>query len=616
MAVNRYDSPAQDRYFNTYVPLPFEQMMPVVAQRQQQLQREQDMLSKTYEDTQNLAYIPGSPDEAYVRNYLGKTGDLVNKYYGQDLSDPIVKQQLRSEFNKMTDKQTLQNIQTSHASWATNQKLKAQLKAEGLYDPALDEDPASAWDTKTLGKTYDYITSPYKNPRPVAEPYFNNIKASDLGASGDYFYSGVTRDKINQVAEAKWGDFANTSEGSLYVKKIAKEQGLDPNNTADRKRIATEYLKGVGEEFIYRNREGATLDAQVRAAQEKKGKSDTEFQNTTQEQSLRVTDNFDPFDIGKMKFDKEGKYVLPYVSGEHMTGIPGFTPGAFSGDIKTGEDKKKLSDEAKVKLDLIRTKLPQLKGLSDRDTYKAYRDLTKDGKAFPDLPLVDLPDVPKPALADYLSDSFLNRSLMVMDDYGSSDLRPSTDESQYSPLRDLGYSTASLKSELKKFAKGDAKATVSVAGLAQSGPQAGMIQLEITDKSKKGGSRGKTRKLYVSSNDQMSAIMSPTNDVYNVIRNMQGGVVGIGEDRDKRSIGIKVVPNVSQNPETKKWDYDYQLEAGYIENGEFIPSVNPETNEKEYVSMAQLRQMQMNRLVNSELINSAMNYTKNTAPSF
>ena len=88
MAVNRYDSPAQDRYFNTYVPLPFEQMMPVVAQRQQQLQREQDMLIKTYEDTQNLAYIPGSPDETYVRNYLSKTGDLVNKYYGQDLSDP------------------------------------------------------------------------------------------------------------------------------------------------------------------------------------------------------------------------------------------------------------------------------------------------------------------------------------------------------------------------------------------------------------------------------------------------------------------------------------------------------------------------------------------------
>ena len=515
----------------------------------------------------------------------------------------------------MTDKQTLQNIQTSHASWATNQKLKAQLKAEGLYDPALDEDPASAWDTKTLGKTYDYITSPYKNPRPAAETYFNNIKPSDLGPNGDYFFSGVTANKINEVAEAKWGEFANTSEGSLYVKKIAKERGLDYTNQDVKRQIATEYLKGVGKEFIYTDRGGPTLDAQVRAAQEKKTEK-SEFTNTTQEQSLRVTDNFDPLGIGKMKFDKEGKYVLPYVSGEHMTGIPGFTPGAFSGDIKTGEDKKKLSDEAKVKLDLIRTKLPQLKGLSDRDTYKAYRDLTKDGKAFPDLPLIDLPDVPKPALADYLSDSFLNRSLMVMDDYGSSDIRPSTDESQNSPLRDLGYSVASLKAELKKFAKGDPKASVSVAGLAQNGPQAGMIQLEITDRSKKGGGRGKPRKLYVSSNDQMSAIMSPTNDVYNVIRNMQGGVVGIGEDAQKRTIGIKVVPNVSQDPKTKKWDYDYQLEGGYIENGEFIPSVNPETNEKEYVSMDQLRQMQMNRLVNSELINSAMNYTKNTAPSF
>jgi hypothetical protein len=89
MAVNRYDSPAQDRYFNTYVPLPFEQMMPVAAARLSQLQRGQDMLNKTYEDTANLEYIADSKDEAYVKDYLGKTGNLVDKYISQDLSDPI-----------------------------------------------------------------------------------------------------------------------------------------------------------------------------------------------------------------------------------------------------------------------------------------------------------------------------------------------------------------------------------------------------------------------------------------------------------------------------------------------------------------------------------------------
>ena len=277
MAVNRYDVPAQDRYFNTYVPLPYEQIMNTVAARQAQVEREQEMLNKTFEETKNIPYIPGTKDEAYVRDYLGKTSSLVDKYFGADLSDPIVKQQMRKEFGTITNKQNLQNIKESHTAWKQNQEYKSKLKAEGLYDPMLDEDPATTgqWDTIGSGRVYDYVTSPFKNPRPSAETYFNNIKPSDLGESGDYYWEGIDDSAINKVVNSKWGEFSNTSEGSLYVKKIAKERGLDPNDLKTREQIAKEYLTGVGEEFKYKQRAGTTLDAQTRAAKARSGKDTT-----------------------------------------------------------------------------------------------------------------------------------------------------------------------------------------------------------------------------------------------------------------------------------------------------------------------------------------------------
>jgi hypothetical protein len=615
MAINKYDSPAQDRYTNTYVPLPYGEIMGAVAARQAQLQQEQDMLNKTYEDTQNLKYIPGSKDEQYVRDYLGKTGDIVNKYYGQDLSDPIVKQQMRREFNTITNKQNIQNIQMSHDAWAANQKYKAQLKAEGLYDPLIDEDPASQWDTVGSGRVYDNITSPYKNPRPAAETYFNNIKATDLGASGDYLYSGVTDDKIKEVANAKWGEFANTSEGNLYVKKIAKERGLDYTDPNIRRDIATEYLMGVGKEFTYRDRGNPTLDAQVRAARSKKDET-SEYNNTTLDQPIRVTDSFDPLKVGKLQFSKEGKLLTSPTSGGFTAGTAGLSGGSFVKQ-STYEDKEALERQATQKLDLVRQKLPQLKGLSDAETYKAYRELTQDGRALPDLPLVELPGVPRDKLASVLANSMLNRQLMVMDEFGSSDLRASTDASQGSALKDLGYTTQSLKKELALAANHSDKATVSIGGLAQNGPMAGMLQIEVPDRSKKGGGKGQLRKLYISTNDQTKAIMAPTNDVYNNITNFQGGITPLGKDANGRVIAVEVVPNIQKDPHSGKWVYDYEINQGYLGPDNKLTTDDPLHPNGIPTSIQEIGNMQLKRLRNSGYLNSEVNFTnENTAPSF
>jgi hypothetical protein len=256
MAINRYDVPAQDNYKNTYVPLPYEQIMGTVAARQAQLQREQDMMNKTYEDTSNLKYIPGTKDEGYIKDYIGKTSDIVNKYYGQDMSDPVIKAQMRREFSNITDKNRIQNVQSSHDAWSTNQKYKAELRAKGLYDAAIDEDPANAKFDSTSG-VYQYMTPQYKDPMATADEYFKPIKASSLGNDGTYTYQGVDKNKIDSVVNAEWSNFANTVDGNNYVRKIAKENGLDPTDSKVRQQIATEYLRGRGyAAWTYKDKDG------------------------------------------------------------------------------------------------------------------------------------------------------------------------------------------------------------------------------------------------------------------------------------------------------------------------------------------------------------------------
>ena len=104
MPITQYSSPAQDKYFNTYVPLPYEQLMATVGARQAQVAKGQDALTSTYEDTKNLKYIPGTANEQYVKEYISNVSGLVDKYISADMSDPIVQQQVSSRFNKMTDR--------------------------------------------------------------------------------------------------------------------------------------------------------------------------------------------------------------------------------------------------------------------------------------------------------------------------------------------------------------------------------------------------------------------------------------------------------------------------------------------------------------------------------
>src|SRR4030043_741021 len=133
MASNRYgryaESNAYDTFVDTYVPIPFEEMMKVGLMKQQQQEQAYDTLSKTYEDAYNLKYIPGSEDERYIKEKVIPTAkEIFDKYANGDLN-PITMRQIRREFNTKIDKNLVKDIQGSYEGWKQNEIWKQKLAA-------------------------------------------------------------------------------------------------------------------------------------------------------------------------------------------------------------------------------------------------------------------------------------------------------------------------------------------------------------------------------------------------------------------------------------------------------------------------------------------------------
>lgn len=249
MAINRYDTPAQDKYFNTYVPLPYEQLMATVGARQSQLTKAQDMLAQTAENAKNLKYIPGTQDELDVKNYLSNIDNLVNKFYTSDMTNPVVRQQLMSQFNSMTDRTHLQNIQTSASNWEANNKIRANEIANGTYSPYLDQDPANNPDFSSRSGVYQYTTPKFESYIPEAQRFWANVhphvfldkNGNPLTTPEGYNKEGYSEEYNKAYIGKNWGSFAQTPTGRSWIEHELRSRGLEDTNQ-NREAIATELL--------------------------------------------------------------------------------------------------------------------------------------------------------------------------------------------------------------------------------------------------------------------------------------------------------------------------------------------------------------------------------------
>lgn len=250
MAVGRFDTPAEAQFMNTYSPIPFDEMLQAGLMRQQQYNQGQSFVDEAQVNAENIKYIPGSEDERYVTGtVLPTVKEIVDKYTGQDLSQPQVMRAISKELRGL-DTQRVSRIGESRTAWDQAQATKRQLTAAGKYQPYLYDE--NVQDFSSEFSIYDRTPEQAVDYKEAAKKYFDNMPKQFLyesvineqnGIMG--MFKGVSKSGIKGRAAEGVDAFMGTTAGTQYGKYLAS-QGIAKEDI----RAATqEFLVEAGNEF-------------------------------------------------------------------------------------------------------------------------------------------------------------------------------------------------------------------------------------------------------------------------------------------------------------------------------------------------------------------------------
>lgn len=227
--INRYDTPAESNYFNTFVPLPLDQITALGMKRQEDLERKQDAASKYIDQASLVDYIANSKDEEWVKQqYLPQIQKLAEEAMSTDLSNPVewAKYSTRLRTTGTSDK--IRRIEESKSRWNQAQEMKQKLIAAGRYNQLLDEDPAIGWDSET--GIYNYMPEAYTDKSELFEQYYKHMKPQSKGivtlAGGiRALREGIDMGDVRNISDRAAQELAVNPLGQQQVKLFRKMYG-------------------------------------------------------------------------------------------------------------------------------------------------------------------------------------------------------------------------------------------------------------------------------------------------------------------------------------------------------------------------------------------------------
>ena len=249
MAINRYDTPAQAQFINTYVPIPFEDMLKAGVAKQDIYNKNRTGFETAQAQAEQLKYIPGSKDEEYIKNIVLPTFENVaDKYSTQDFSDPNIVRQINKEIQTNVDRERVRRIQESHKGYEQFNKELGVLGSKGALAPYLNQFDPSSFDSQ-----YDIFNKRAEAAldfNKEAESYFNQLRDTHLGYNQEtgMMVSGVTPKIVEDVTRANLNEFMASPTGQQAILAM-KYQGDNRNDA----QIAYDVLKSRGMEFVRKN---------------------------------------------------------------------------------------------------------------------------------------------------------------------------------------------------------------------------------------------------------------------------------------------------------------------------------------------------------------------------
>jgi hypothetical protein len=227
MSANRYSqaSPAKDNYFNTFVPLPLDQLTALGMSRQQDLEKNQALLDKAYNDAVDIKYNKQSPyDEANYRGIRKAFTDLAMKYGNTDLTQPTQRAGMLRELRGAVDPTLVKRMEQNAINAEQYKAMEMKLKSEGRWNEYLNDNPFYKHDS-AQGVLND-VPQAYMGRKSTFGDYLDNLPVDFKGVDKGFMVHGVRNDDVNRIMNERASEIANTSGGQNEI-KIYRRQHPD-----------------------------------------------------------------------------------------------------------------------------------------------------------------------------------------------------------------------------------------------------------------------------------------------------------------------------------------------------------------------------------------------------
>lgn len=401
MAISQYDQPAQSNLINTYVPVPFQEILQAGIARQGRYDDTLQALQANQEYLDQLQAIEGTIQEDYLNQSRQKIQDIASQYANKDLSNAYIRRQLRDDVRRNINPATISNIIQSKKNYDAAQKMKAELDARGLYFEPYDrtQDPAI---TGSLGinDLYQYTPRAFQDPD---ELIINRFKSLPVAESSTVEGNQIFRRQSNEAAISQtMNETVRNIKDSPQGEWIIRQAKANGTYTGDDNETVQRYIESLRPEYTINNKihQGFVPEYMLKGNDKQ---PDIPFNASNNTQSLPNPNLTPPKEVKKQiginpekvkgmedllksgNFDDQGNYIRKTVEG--LTGVKAELYRAS--EILKGEDKAKEDRQQKYDAEYNRNKQlinkiklfnsGQLKGVSDveaLDAYvKAYNDI-------------------------------------------------------------------------------------------------------------------------------------------------------------------------------------------------------------------------------------------------
>lgn len=283
MAVNRYDSPAQAKFMNTYVPIPFEQLYTLGKQAKEDVDNAMSDLSTTLDKWSEFRSPSEVDTKEWYNETLGRAKPIVDKLASNLdlLKSPEGKSQIYSLINNV-DRAKLSTLMQSKEGLLTRQKVNQQLMLNGKYNPLWHDVDFSNYNTLKTGVYNDIAPLAYSSIKDMTDQYVNNLKDSFIGRKDGFIYTGVTDEQIKNILDANKSGILSTPQAQKHMQVyIQQNPGATQEEAAEwvMQKAYTdnqEYVRQNINVDPYAMQALKYRQAMDTAASRKKGKSDTE----------------------------------------------------------------------------------------------------------------------------------------------------------------------------------------------------------------------------------------------------------------------------------------------------------------------------------------------------